>query len=342
MAAATTDPDREPESPENFRPPQGYWVVRIEQNERNNDEAWVLGASQGLDPAGEVSPGGYWLLHTTNNGLDWDDPLYTGLAVRQPYEVTSTSALPMLKKGGGGADQDVVVQIEVRRRELDPESITFPPVALRYKNEASGLYLEAPLAELKRDSDGDGLADIIEARLVTDAHAADTDSDGLADGSDPFPTVPESKGAGTDASRDASERSTAELLTAVLAQLFEEDDTQPPAQVVGAGNDPFKNAIGRPAPMLPRTSAVFFRGDRKDFVGVRSSAGRRVIVLSDAELLRISRERGVLYPMEVNLILDEKGEQAYVRFSKGWRGGACDAKRVKGRWVITPLMEWMS
>lgn len=44
-------------------------------------------------------------------------------------------------------------------------------------------------AALRRDSDGDGLADVVERRLRTDPEAADTDGDGVPDGIDPSPRV---------------------------------------------------------------------------------------------------------------------------------------------------------
>jgi hypothetical protein len=44
-----------------------------------------------------------------------------------------------------------------------------------------------PLADLLRDSDGDGMTDATEAYLGTDAKRADTDGDGLSDLDDPAP-----------------------------------------------------------------------------------------------------------------------------------------------------------
>ncbi|HET6383973.1 MAG TPA: PQQ-binding-like beta-propeller repeat protein [Armatimonadota bacterium] len=44
-------------------------------------------------------------------------------------------------------------------------------------------------ASLRRDSDGDGLTDLVEARLGTDPHRADTDGDGIPDAVDPCPNA---------------------------------------------------------------------------------------------------------------------------------------------------------
>src|SRR5438105_12534671 len=85
-----------------------------------------------------------------------------------------------------GDHLDVAVDIH----EIDTASITFPPVDLRAKREVHGLYLELPWADLRRDSDGDGITDLVEERIATDPHNADSDGDGIADGKDGLPLVP--------------------------------------------------------------------------------------------------------------------------------------------------------
>jgi hypothetical protein len=53
-----------------------------------------------------------------------------------------------------------------------------------------GRAAKLDLAQQRRDADGDGLADIVEARLQTDAAKADSDGDGLPDGRDHNPLTP--------------------------------------------------------------------------------------------------------------------------------------------------------
>src|SRR5713226_1490455 len=120
-------------------------------------------------------------MTTSRRELSWGRPLYTGLRIQAPYVVRPASNVPLL-----AGDR---MRVEVIVRELDESSISFPPVALRAKREQEGLMLEIPFADLERDSDGDGLTDLAEERLVTDPYSPDTDGDGLADGSDPIPQV---------------------------------------------------------------------------------------------------------------------------------------------------------
>lgn len=146
--------------------PAGVCLARVE---REGSRVAALVSSQGYDPTGEVSPGSYWVLLSTDGGATWSDPLYTGLRINQPYVVRPVSALPLF------AGDHLHVEVEVR--ELDPAKITFPPIGLAPKRTARGLYLDIPLAALTRDSDG--LTDLAEARLLTDPASPDTDGDGI-------------------------------------------------------------------------------------------------------------------------------------------------------------------
>ena len=63
-----------------------------------------------------------------------------------------------------------------------------------YELVKDGLLLTIDMETLRKDSDGDGLTDIEEARFVTDPFNSDTDGDGIADGLDlnPRMSVPRS------------------------------------------------------------------------------------------------------------------------------------------------------
>jgi hypothetical protein len=63
-----------------------------------------------------------------------------------------------------------------------------------YELVKDGLLLTIDMETLRKDSDGDGLTDIEEARFMTDPFNSDTDGDGIADGLDlnPRMSVPRS------------------------------------------------------------------------------------------------------------------------------------------------------
>ena len=167
-----------------------------------------------------------------------------------------------------------VLQLEVQVRELEESSITFPPIGLQLKRSAVGLYLEAKLSELRKDSDGDGLSDLIEARLLTDPKAPDTDGDGISDGEDPLPQVP---AVGTGPNLEV------EVISAFLAAKLE--DSGPPALVVGLPNE------GDSELRLPQGTAppgvdpvTFLIADRAHLQGIRLKS--RTIVLTPTSTRR--------------------------------------------------------
>src|SRR5690349_19360527 len=158
--------------------PQSFSLVRAE---KSGDRIFAVCLSSAVDPGGEVSRGGYWLLRSTDGGHQWLDPLYLGFQDHGPYVVHEKARMSMFIDGG--------VRLEVDVEELDPDSITFPPVMLTSRREAHDVYIDIPFADLEKDSDGDGFPDLLELKLQTDPARADTDGDGLGDRFDDFPQV---------------------------------------------------------------------------------------------------------------------------------------------------------
>src|SRR4029077_13350111 len=74
-------------------PPKGFAAVRVESDSAGRVAA--IGVSQDYDPIGEISPGAYWIVLSSDGGKTWGRPLYTGLRVNQPYVVRELSALPL-------------------------------------------------------------------------------------------------------------------------------------------------------------------------------------------------------------------------------------------------------
>jgi hypothetical protein len=220
------------------------------------------------------------------------------------------------------------VQLEVKIEELDRASVTFPPLGLAPSREAAGLFVSAPLAKLQADTDGDGLSDLVESRLLTDSTLADTDGDGIPDGQDSFPTVrataPTSDPWGT-------------LLQEVTSRVLH--GPKLPALVVGTSNDRMNNALGHSAP-LSADHVVFLEGDPRDYAAVVAPV--RVIVVRPGDVERISRERGLLYPVSIEVVMDQKGQRAQIMWSEGWRGGWFEATRKGGRWVLVSTGSWIT
>jgi hypothetical protein len=280
---------------------------------------FAVSVSQDLDPRGEVSAGGYWLYLSADSGKTWEGPYYLGIADQFPYVILPVTHVPSF-------DGDRV-NVEVERREVDESTITFPPVGLRAKNVAKDLYLSIDTAAVKRDSDGDGLTDLMEEKLGLDPLSPDTDDDGIPDGSDPLPLQPRSEA-------ESSERG--QLLEAVLPYLF---GGPSPIQQTAAGGHEGSAMYWQPRPFASARTLFISGADAT----LPHGAGVRALTLSHAVLEEYKRKFGATYPMALpDVAFDQDRQRALIRYDFGWRGGSLLAERKDGRWMITPRGSWIT
>lgn len=290
--------------------------------ERRNDDIAAIAISSALDPIGEVGLGGYWVLRSTDGGMTWKT-YYTGLRQNMPYVIPPASRLPLLN-----GDH---LQIEVEVQELDTSSITFPPIAMRTKRSQRGLYLDFPWAELTRDSDGDGLTDLMEERLTTDPHDIDTDGDGIPDGEDLLPRVPLRTGEST--------------TTEVLAVALRGFALGGGRMVVGIGRDAGGAEIAQNSCEV-QTSHVgdpvlFIVGDPAQFGSLILS--RRTIVLTDEELDAYTKKFGPIYPARIqHLAIDPTGNRAILEINQSWAGETLLLTKTKDGWQVTIVSSWIT
>ncbi len=244
-----------------------------------------------------------------------------GLQQFYPYVVPAESRLPLLNGS--------TLQLEVQVRELDEDSITFPPVALRTKRTADDVYIERPLEELARDSDGDSLTDILEDKLRTNPRQADTDNDGLDDAIDTLPQI----------SLKAPPHPNAALVAQVIEHILGYDRG---AIRIGVGarkpEDLLKGifADGRSARL------TFLQADKRLFEGLLLPAP--VIVLDAADLEYLNARYGVHYPVSFPSLWSNKaGTKAVVRWSAGWTGGTLFfSKQKNGQWKSEVISSWIT
>ncbi len=300
--------------------PAGFGLVRAE---RQGDRAVAVGVSQDYDPMGEVSAGAYWVLLSSDGGQTWDPPLYTGLRVNQPYVVRAVSRLPLL-----AGDH---LQVEVEIAELDPSNIHFPPVMLAPKRTAKGLYLDIPLDVLRQDTDGDGLTDLAEERLMTDPQSRDTDGDGLEDGVDPLPNVP--------FRREATPSASTRALAAFLAGTWNVDRA---AIIEGVSAGPPTLCCARDGVHSMDEKTLFLVADRGLFSALAPT--RRVVVLTPEEAEAAQKKFGPFYPQRLELfVFDRSGRRAYVIWDASWQGGqTLLEEQPDGTWKATPTRGWIT
>lgn len=271
---------------ESLHLPVGFTPVRAG---RQQTELAVVARSYAYDPwSPHATDGGYWVLRSSDGGKTWRQPLYTGLRVKLPYTVREESALPLL------AGDRLRVEVEIEPIDSEPAHIA---AELARRPGQQGLYLEIPFEELERDSDGDGLTDLAEQRLLTDPGNPDTNGDGTADGLDRTPTVPR-----LDPAAPAAR---------FIATLLQDS---------GIRDGPLVTVV------TPDERISFAVGERRWFSGLRPP--HRLIVLTKEEERALGKQLAL--PIEEGfeiLVFDRAGRHAFVL-----NGGARTYEDRDGVW----------
>lgn len=300
--------------------PEGFVPVRFERGGVGaNSVAVAVSLSQIYDPVGELSGGGYWVHLSRDGGRSWEPPLYTGLAQFFPYHVPETSLMPLLS--GDHLD------LEVEVAELDTASITYPPVGLRTRRRASGLYLRIPLAGLARDSDGDGFTDLAERNLLLDR--------ARGDGGGPF-IVGSDGGIGCgapDRDRLALAGLLGQMFSVSAAALIEPVDRPP-------GQDPLVLPVWRRVDAAPE-QPLFLRGDPAHFRCLNPD--RLMIVYGEDDIAQLERFRPDFHSVTLpRIVYNRARDRGYAIWSAGWTGGTLRLRLVDGRWAIDTISSWIT
>jgi len=296
--------------------PTGFSPVRVE---RGNPYTIAVSLSQTLDPAGEVSSGGYWIHLSRTGGQTWQTPLYTGLMQHFPYVVAPVSGMRLWS-----GDR---ITLEVAVQELDPASITYPPVALRSRRQVRDLYLEIPLEALQSDRDGDGLTDIVEEHLLLDPDNPDSDGDGIRDGDDPLPNVKNEPAATANS-----------YLARILEHIFKRPE-QAIIEPVDRGPGVLIAGQLAVAPSLLRP--LFVVGNPADFAGLRTAL--TVLVYSPEDVERLLARSADFHALDLSgIVFNRAHDRGHLTWNLGWTGGALRVIRQGNVWRVESMGQWVS
>lgn len=294
--------------------PGGFEPVRIE---RDGKRVVAITISQNLDPTGEVSQGGYWVHVSDDEGRTWAPPLYTGLSQLYPYVVAASSRVPLIRGD--------VIDLAVDVQELDTASITYPPIGLRSKRKQSGLYLTIPLADLRRDSDGDGVTDIVANHLLLDGK-----------GGPPAARV----GSGA-ASCTPQRLEDAKIMAVALENVFGHSSGALIQAIDRPTDDPLAGLadIRRDAASAERP--IFLEGDPADFACLRTQ--RLAVVYTADQIARLRRKTPDFHAVRLGaLTFNRAHDRGFISWDTGWSGGALRLTRSKDGWKIEHYQAWIS
>lgn len=217
------------------------------------------------------------------------------------------------------------LRLAVNIAEIDTATITYPPVGLRSRRVAKDRYLTIPIERLRRDSNGDGVTDIVADHLLLDRVKSGRGT--------PFVV-----GSDTDARcerlRSAEKLAVIELLGRITgdseAAIVEPIDRQPGEFATG---------------WLRATAAaeqpVFLLGAPQDFTCL--SARRPIIVYSKADIEALQAFTPAFHTLEIpNIIFNRAHDRGYVRWSTGWAGGTYRLRLIGGKWEFDSISNWIT
>lgn len=287
--------------------------MRILKHEKKEQfEAFIYESSE-LDDV-FMREYGIWVALSYDSGTTWEY-LYTGIVQQQPLFLKWYSSVPLIKS-------DNELQIEAcLLRQLTPS--TFSDFGVTYEVVKDGLLLNIDLNTLRKDTDGDGLTDIVEEKLFTNCKSKDTDGDGITDNLDLNPrfSVPR-----TDKT---------EILEFALDMSIKLDSA---VNIVSSLVDSKINFVN------DTTETILIVSDSPDMQSVQPKS-KRVIVLTEMEYNRFNRKyKNRLYRVWITPLFKVDGETETYLFSKdlGIYGGDYIVRKTERGWEIEMVSYWIS
>jgi hypothetical protein len=291
---------------------------------KENGEKMIVFLSGELDHPGEIPAYGFWFEKTHGGGREWERPLYLNLQQHFPYVVVPDSKIPMLSEGN--------LQIEVEIKEIDPRSISFPPVGLVFKREERDLYIVINLADIEKDSDGDGLTDVIEHRIGLCPDNPDTDGDGIQDGSDPLPLTAFNPHASAESKQVAAailSKTQKYEKGAIIVAPHSSAEAQEVCSVLGLKTKPADKA-----------KTTFLIADPEIFSGILLPD--RLLLYREGEMESLGDSNAPFFAPQIEVFPNKSRTKFYVIWTAGWTGGEFIVCREGDEYKVKVKSEWIT
>jgi hypothetical protein len=121
---------------------------------------------------------GYWIALSNDNGKNWKR-YYTGLIVNKNYYFKSNSKIPLWKNSN-------TIHVEAAKvKKISDRVIMLSPE--KFAMVKDSIAIELNIVKITKDSDSDGLTDIVEDIMLLNPNNPDTDGDRISDAKDKNP-----------------------------------------------------------------------------------------------------------------------------------------------------------
>ena len=258
---------------------------------------------------------GIWVAYSANEGVSWEY-LYSGIVQKQPLYVKWYSKVPFINSKSE-------LQIETCiLRQLS--SFIHPGPGPTYELVKDGLLLTLDLKSLRKDTDGDGLSDIVETKLHTNLFNKDTDGDGISDNSDLNPRFSISR--------------TDKTVIFEFAVNEERNMYDTTGIKISSINTPQINYT------TDTTETVLIVTDNPDLQSIQPSS-TRVIILSEKEYEKSKGKfQNKLNIMSISPLFKVDNELDTYIFTRSFNTGGDEylVKKTENGWRIIIISSWIS
>jgi len=287
----------------------------LKHEKKDSIEAFIYGSYEydRFSWSGE-SPG-IWVAYSENSGKDWNY-YYTGITQRQPVFLKFYSQIPLIKEKG---------KLEIEAcllRQLSPFS--HPGPGPSYECVKDEIYLVFDIDVIAKDSDGDGLTDIVENKLYTDKFNKDTDGDGIPDNLDLNPRVHYPR----------TEKS--KIYEAILNEKIDWNDKKGTGKLLFSENTAYF--------VTDSTETILIVTDNEDLMGIQPEK-YRVVFMTPNEY----QNKTYIYNTELNTMrfsplfkVDYKKDTYKMTYSYKTWGSTYLIKKTKKGWTIQIISMWIS
>jgi len=224
----------------------------LKYEKKDSIEAFIYGSYEYDKFSWSGESPGVWIAYSENSGKDWNY-YYTGITQEQPVFVKFYSQRPLIKEKS---------KLEIDAcllRQLSPFSHPVPMVS--YECVKDGIYLVFDMNIIAKDSDGDGLTDIVEDKFFTDKFNKDTDGDGIPDNFDTNPRV----------FYPRTEKS--QIYEAILNEKIERNDKNGIGKILFSENTPYF--------VSDSTETILIVTDNEDLMGIQPEKYRIIFITPD-------------------------------------------------------------
>ena len=258
---------------------------------------------------------GIWVACSENSGKDWSY-YYTGITQRQPVFVKYYSQIPLIKENG---------KLEIEAcllRQLSPFS--HPGPGPSYECVKDGIYLVFDIDVIAKDSDEDGLTDIVEDKLYTDKFNKDTDRDGIPDNLDTNPRVHYPR----------TEKS--KIYEAIIDEKIDWNDKNGTGKLLFSGNATYFVADS--------TKTILIVTDNEDLMGIQPEKYRVIFMTSEEYQNNTKTYKTGLNDMDFTPLFKVNNKENTYKMTYNYKtwGSKYLIKKTEKGWTIEMILTWIS